>query len=516
MKLYLESVNPEYLEVLDKGKFVLMVVVPEHMEGYVIVPQRSEPKKAADFSDVDKEQIAFDTSVRQTLMESLDHEIFNIVKGLTTTKKIWDKIEVVMESTAEVRNNKTLILKMEYDTFRMRKGESITDVYLRFSQLVLDLNLRGVTLPMVVVNTRYLRNHPKSIEHRVYAVRETRDLHTTSLEEYYGILKTCELETLQDQEWDNDSKGKEVISMVAEKPRSSPAPHQVDNDDECTSNSDDDYFTHEELDNMDDSVIAYMARKFSNMRFRKGNRPQRKFSSYYRVTKSGGSSQGYQGKGKKGRAWDDSYEEEVTHVANFALMAETSNEPELPVLTLKEEMSIDDYKGQNGALSEEIYMLYKSLNTSQKEHKTLVAKCIMLEEKVEELEAACTVDTSLRDSIKSLEHMLNLKDEIEACLRNKIAELETKCEAYKLAASKVNVDSDTFKKITGIGVGLDYSNLSKKEGKRPVDTSSSEAKIEIPSVISRELTMRFTEGGLNVNLKTFSSFEQFIKTVCSR
>ena len=38
----------------------------------------------------------------------------------------------------------------------------------------------------------------------------------------------------------------------------------------------------------------------------------------------------------------------------------------------------------------------------------------------------------------------------------------------------------------------------------------------IPIVISRELTMRFTEGGLNVNLKTFSSFEQFIKTVCSR
>ena len=30
-------------------------------------------------------------------------------------------------------------------------------------------------------------------------------------------------------------------------------------------------------------------------------------------------------------------------------------------------------------------------------------------------------------------------------------------------------------------------------------------------VIPKELTMRFIEGGLNVNLKTFSSFEQFIK-----
>ena len=212
MKLYLESVNPEYLEVLGKGKFIPMVVIPEHTEGDVIIPQRSEPKKAVDFSDADKEQIALDTSVRQTLMESLDHEMFNVVKGLTTAKKIWDKIEVVMEGTAEVRNNKTLILKMEYDTFRIRKGESITDIYLRFSQLVLDLNLRGVTLPVVEVNTRYLRNQPKSIEHRVYAVRETRNLHTTSLEEYYGILKTYELETLQDQAWDNDSKGKEAAS----------------------------------------------------------------------------------------------------------------------------------------------------------------------------------------------------------------------------------------------------------------------------------------------------------------
>ena len=206
MRLYLETVNPEYLEVLDKGKFVPMVIIPAHTEGAVIIPSRSEPKKVAEFSDADKEQIAYDTSVRQTLMESLDHEMFNIVKGLTTAKKIWDKIEVVMEGSAEVRSNKTLILKMEYDTFRIRKGEGITDVYLRFSQLVLDLNLRGVTLPMVETNTRYLRNQPKSIEHRVYAVRETRDLHTTSLEEYYGILKTYELETLQDQAWDNDSK----------------------------------------------------------------------------------------------------------------------------------------------------------------------------------------------------------------------------------------------------------------------------------------------------------------------
>lgn len=117
MRLYLETVNPEYLEVLDKGKFVPMVVIPEHTEGEEVIPPRSEPKKAADFSDADKEQIAYDTSVRQTLMESLDHEMFNIVKGLTTAKKIWDKIEVVMEGSAEVRSNKTLILKMEYDTF---------------------------------------------------------------------------------------------------------------------------------------------------------------------------------------------------------------------------------------------------------------------------------------------------------------------------------------------------------------------------------------------------------------
>lgn len=107
----------------------------------------------------------------------------------------------------------------------------------------------------------------------------------------------------------------------------------------------------------------------------------------------------------------------------------------------------------------------------------------MLEAKVEELEAACTVDTSLRDFIKSLEHKLILKEEIEACLRNKLAELEIKCEAYKLAASKVYVDSGTFKKITGVGIGLDYSDLSKKEGNRPIDTSSSDLKKEIPSIL---------------------------------
>ncbi|KAL8132679.1 hypothetical protein AgCh_008240 [Apium graveolens] len=70
--------------------------------------------------------------------------------------------------------------------------------------------------------------------------------------------------------------------------------------------------------------------------------------------------------------------------------------------------------------------------------------------------------------------------------------------------------------VDDIIFGSTDEKLCKKFAKLMQNISRERQNLAFGTVIPSGLTMRFTEGGLNVNLKTFSSFEQFMKVVCSR
>jgi len=72
MNLYIKTANPVYLHILSKGPFVPMKVIPETTDGGVVIPQRSEPKDASDFSDAERDRVELDTSLQLILVESLD------------------------------------------------------------------------------------------------------------------------------------------------------------------------------------------------------------------------------------------------------------------------------------------------------------------------------------------------------------------------------------------------------------------------------------------------------------
>ena len=66
---------------------------------------------------------------------SLNFDVFFRVSVCTTVKEMWDLIQVTHEGTLEVRKAQKNSLIQEYETIRMKQGETIRDVKKRFHKL---------------------------------------------------------------------------------------------------------------------------------------------------------------------------------------------------------------------------------------------------------------------------------------------------------------------------------------------------------------------------------------------
>ena len=58
------------------------------------------------------------------------------VSQCKNAKEVWDILEVTHEGTNEVKRARKHALIQEYELFKMQKGESITEVQKRFTQIV--------------------------------------------------------------------------------------------------------------------------------------------------------------------------------------------------------------------------------------------------------------------------------------------------------------------------------------------------------------------------------------------
>ena len=163
------------------------------------IPQKFVPKESSEFSDTEKEKVALDTSLQLIIVESLDTAMLNQVINCSSAKHMWDTIELLMEGTAEVKENRLDILTSQYEAFKSLPGENITQVFERYNKLLNDLNLHGKIYTSREVNRKFMLTLPSHLEHKISSIRERDDINDMSIERLYGKLKTHEMEQEQRQ-----------------------------------------------------------------------------------------------------------------------------------------------------------------------------------------------------------------------------------------------------------------------------------------------------------------------------
>ena len=170
----------------------------------------------------------------------------------------------------------------------------------RYNQIINNLNLNDKFYTQKEINRKFLLTLPSHLEHRITAIREARDMNEVSLEKLYGVLKTYELEQIQSKEI--YGKGRIVATstaLVASAPQNEEshglqfsdvedARIEVEYGDTATDKSGGDFYSLEELDQLEDDSMALIVRRFGKFKFRRN--PSFRYRSNANRFQRGGSS----------------------------------------------------------------------------------------------------------------------------------------------------------------------------------------------------------------------------------
>ncbi|GKD77152.1 hypothetical protein Tco_1339773 [Tanacetum coccineum] len=100
---------------------------------------------------------------------------------------------IILQGTSLTKQERECKLYDAFDKFTHIKGESLHQYYLRFTQLINDMNIYKMKLEKFQVNTKFLNSLPPEWSKFVTDVKLVKDLHTTNFHQLHAYLEQHEL-----------------------------------------------------------------------------------------------------------------------------------------------------------------------------------------------------------------------------------------------------------------------------------------------------------------------------------
>ena len=377
MLLFIRASNPMYISILKNGPYIPMKTIEATAgAGGSRTPARSVPKEMSEYTDTDKEYVRLDTGLMLIIADSTDKEMSYQIMNCTSGKHMWDTIELLMEGTAEVKENRLDILTSQYEAFKSFPGETVSQLFERFTRLLNELSMQGKTYPLRESNRKFMLTLPHHIEHRVTSIRERDDFATMSLERLFGKLKTYEMEQEQRSiiygtgtvESKNLALAKSAALVVHDtntvegKVQTSSTGKDMIIEAELDSVNleadESDYYTIEELEQMEDQSMAYLASNFKHIRFKRN--PKYKFKGTANRFQRGGKASGSSFRGGFRTNMIDKSTVRCYNCNELGHFASDCKKPRQARPFEKRE-SIDDLKKENQRLKQQIEAMSSKL-----------------------------------------------------------------------------------------------------------------------------------------------------------
>ncbi|XP_077232292.1 uncharacterized protein LOC143868386 [Tasmannia lanceolata] len=121
MAFYFKSVDFEIWELVQDG----------------YIEQTTDRKE---WSAADKRKATLDAKGVTLLFCALSPEEFIRVSTCKTVRKILTKLETTHEGTTQVKKSNVNMLISDFEAFEMHEGESISNMFIRFTNIINELN----------------------------------------------------------------------------------------------------------------------------------------------------------------------------------------------------------------------------------------------------------------------------------------------------------------------------------------------------------------------------------------
>ncbi|GJS61162.1 retrovirus-related pol polyprotein from transposon TNT 1-94 [Tanacetum coccineum] len=186
MELYMQNRENErmILELVKHGPLIWPTIEENGV---------TRTKKYAELSATEKIQADCDLKATNIILQGLSSDIHSLVNHHRVAKDLGEKVQLLMQGTSLTKQERECKLYDAFDKFTHIKGESLHQYYLRFTQLINDMNIYKMKMEQFQVNTKFLNSLPPEWSKFVTDVKLVKDLHTTNFDQLHAYLEQHEL-----------------------------------------------------------------------------------------------------------------------------------------------------------------------------------------------------------------------------------------------------------------------------------------------------------------------------------
>ena len=143
MQVFLRAQDYQIWRVVSKGPYEL----PENEDDWA---EEHIKKSTVNFNAMNIMQCAIDPTE------------FSRISMCISAKEMWDKLMLIYEGTSEVHETKANMLVQDYELFRMKPEETISEMFARLTQLTNGLKALGKEYTNAELVRKVLRSLPPS------------------------------------------------------------------------------------------------------------------------------------------------------------------------------------------------------------------------------------------------------------------------------------------------------------------------------------------------------------------
>ncbi|GJR08314.1 integrase, catalytic region, zinc finger, CCHC-type containing protein [Tanacetum coccineum] len=134
-----------------------------------------------------------DLKATNIILQGLPSDVYSLINHHKVAKDLWEKVQLLMQGTSLTKQERECKLCEAFDKFTHIKGESLHQYYLRFTQLINDMNIYKMKMEQFQVNTKFLNSLPPEWSKFVTDVKLIKYLHTTNFDQLHVYLEQHEL-----------------------------------------------------------------------------------------------------------------------------------------------------------------------------------------------------------------------------------------------------------------------------------------------------------------------------------
>ncbi|GJZ90223.1 hypothetical protein Tco_0662150, partial [Tanacetum coccineum] len=169
------GIEPQFENIIKNGPFIPMVAGQRKPEGQWTRDER----KAANL----------DQRLKSLIMSVLPDDQMNSVINCLTAKSTWDDLILYHEGPSDVKESRVMDLKLCYNTFKFKEGETLTQTFTRYKALMNELVNDGIKLSKLEINTGFINGLPKKWLSFCQSLKNTNHVKDSELASLFGKLK---------------------------------------------------------------------------------------------------------------------------------------------------------------------------------------------------------------------------------------------------------------------------------------------------------------------------------------